>query len=198
MAGTPTDFATLGLLLALAGAFLLGNAVLFRSPRDLVRERFARSPAASAAASRGALVGLRAQIFQRVQVATGFFYLVLGFALELVGRFRPLAPGVEPGFPLFWIGAIVLATLVSLALGGWWSARVFRRHVRAHLAEHPPAFEADTHFAREVGELFGVESRADDTVESYAARLRRALDLRAPDRQLRQDVRPPFPLDDEE
>lgn len=192
------DFVTVGLLLAVVGSFLLGNAILFRHPRDMVRERFAASPAAPLAARVVPLLGIRAQIFHRLQVSTGFFYLVLGFALQLVGRFRPLDPGVEPSFPVFWITAIALTTAVLLALGWWWSSRVFRRYVRAHLAQYPPAFEADTVFAREVGELFGIESHADDTVESYAARLRTELKLRPPDRSGRPEVRAPFQTDDDD
>jgi hypothetical protein len=192
------DFVTVGLLLAVVGAFLLGNAILFRHPRDLVRERFAASTAAPLGARVPPLLGIRAQIFQRLQVATGFFYLVAGFALQLVGRFRPLPAGVETAFPVFWITAIALATALLLALGWWWSSRAFRRYVRAHLALHPPEFEKDTVFAREVGELFGVESHADDTVESYAARLRTELKLKPPDRAVRRDVRAPFHGDDDD
>lgn len=188
------DFTTIGLLLALVGAFLLGNAILLRPTRDLVRERFASSPAAPASARIPQLLGIRAQIFHRLQVSTGFFYLVGGFGLQLVGRFRPIPSGIEPGFPVFWITLVALGTLVWLGVGWWWSSRVFRRHVRAHLSQHPPSFEADTVFAREVGELFGVESHADDTVESYAARLRHELKLRAPER----DRRPPVPLEYDE
>ena len=73
---------------------------------------------------------------------------------------------------MFWIALIALVTAMLLVLGWWGSSRAFRRHVRAHLARNPPEFEADMAFAREVGELFGVESRPDDSVESYVGRLR--------------------------
>ncbi|MBL8858186.1 MAG: hypothetical protein JNL28_06775 [Planctomycetes bacterium] len=192
------DFVTVGLLLALVGSFLLGNAILFRHPRDMVRDRYASSPAAPERARQAPLLGIRAQIFHRLQVSTGFFYLVLGFALQLVGRFRPLQAGVEPSFPVFWITAIALTTALLLAFGWWWSSRAFRRHVRAHLARHPPEFEADTTFAREVGELFGIESHADDTVQTYAARLRSELKLSPPDRRIRRDVQQPLAVDDED
>src|SRR5690349_16829017 len=101
--GHEPDWVTLGLVLAVVGSFLLGNAILFRHPRDLVRERFAASLAAPSSARNVPLLGIREQIFHRLQVSTGFFYLVLGFALQLVGRFRPLQAGTEPAFPVFWI-----------------------------------------------------------------------------------------------
>jgi hypothetical protein len=180
--GHEPDWVTLGLVLSVVGSFLLGNAILFRHPRDLVRERFAASLAAPSSARNVPLLGIREQIFHRLQVSTGFFYLVLGFALQLVGRFRPLQPGIEPAFPVFWIALFALVTAILLVLGWWGSSRTFRRHVRAHLVRNPPEFEADMTFAREVGELFGVEPHADDTVESFTRRLRTELKLPAPTR----------------
>lgn len=186
------DWATLGLVLAVVGSFLLGNAILFRHPRDLVRDRFAASLAAPSSARVAPLLGIRGQIFHRLQISTGFFYLVLGFVLQLVGRFRPLQDGVAPAFPVFWITAIALVTAGLLILGWWWSSRAFRRYVRAHLARNPPEFEADMVFAREVGDLFGIESHPEDSVESYVGRLRAELKLSAPARPGRREPRTPF------
>ncbi len=195
--GLEPDWDTLGLVLAVIGSFLLGNAILFRHPRDLVRERFAASLSAPSSARIAPLLGIRGQIFHRLQVSTGFFYLVLGFALQLVSRFRPLEPGIEPAFPVFWIAAIALATAMLLVLGWWWSSRAFRRHVRAHLLRNPPEFEADMTFAREVGELFGVESQAEDSVESYVGRLRAELKLPPPPRTRARAPRTPFHAEDD-
>ncbi len=193
--GQEPDWVTLGLVLAVVGSFLLGNAVLFRHPRDLVRERFAASLAAPSSARVAPLIGIREQIFHRLQISTGFFYLVLGFALQLVGRFRPMQPGIETAFPVFWVAVIALVTALLLVFGWWSSSRTFRRHVRAHLARNPPDFEADMTFAREVGELFGIESHPDDTVESFTGRLRKELKLPPPARQTSRAPRSSYPLD---
>src|SRR6185369_2989121 len=137
--------------LSLVGSFLLGNAILFRHPRQLVEELFGRRTER--------LHTIRAYIFHRVQVAVGFTFLVSGFALQLFGRSRP-APilDAEPAFPTPAVGCVVLLTIAFLCLGWWWSSRAFRRYVREHLLRNQPDFEADSALAREIGDLFGVDS----------------------------------------
>src|SRR5262249_45087275 len=80
-------------------------------------------------------------------------------------------------FPLPWAGGIVGAVL-ALELGGWWlSHALFLRYVREHFRAHPPALEGDLALARELGELFGIQSDGNDSVQSYLARIRRRIGL---------------------
>ena len=181
--GAP-DWIAIGLVLSVVGAVLLGNAILLRHPRSLVEESFrgkhGRAPRLGA---------IREYVFQRAQVAVGFTYVVGGFALQLLGRYRtPAAPTAEPEFPAAWVGAILAATVALLALAWWWARHSFRRHVRAHLRREPPDFEGDLRLAREVGDLFGVESVNDDTVQSYLERLHRALELPVPERRAPRQI----------
>lgn len=176
--GAEPDWQSVGLVLSLVGSFLLGNAILFRHPRQLVEELFGRHEER--------LHTIRAFIFHRVQVAVGFTFLVSGFGLQLLGRSRPPILDAEPVFPMVAVGCVVLLTIAFLCLGWWWSSRAFRRYVREHFLRNPPDFEADMAMAREVGDLFGVDSHGDDTVQSYAERLRHAIDLPEPDRQRRR------------
>ncbi len=163
------DWGAVGLVLLLGGTFLLGNALLFRHPRELVAERFG---------ARGApLVAIREHIFQRLQVGIGFLYLLAGYGLELLGRLRPPPPGAVPSFPGFEVTAVALATGVLLAVGWLWSSRAFRRYVRERLLASPGDLEADPALTKEVGELFGVEASPEDSVASYAERVRRATGL---------------------
>ena len=178
------DWIAIGLVLSVVGAFLLGNAILLRHPRTLVESYFRRS--AGAAGPR--LGAIREYVFQRAQIAVGFTYLVGGFGLQLLGRYRPPPASVSTEFPAAWVGAILVATLAFLA-GAWvWSRRSFRRHVRAHLRREPADFEGDLRLAREVGELFGVASQKDDTVQSYLERLHAALELPLPERHAPRQI----------
>jgi hypothetical protein len=183
------DWIAIGLVLSILGAFLLGNAILFRHPRTLVGEFFG-----SRTGARGVrLHAIREYVFHRAQVAVGFTYLVGGFGLELLGRYRSTppeagAPTAQPTFPAAWVGAILVLTIALLALAWWWARHSFRRHVRGHLRREPPEFESDLRLAREVGDLFGVESQDDDTVQSYLERLHRAIDLPPPEPRGRREI----------
>jgi hypothetical protein len=164
--GAP-DWTTLGLVLAIVGCFLLANGILFRNPRRMVAERLGRTPQQ--------LRGIREFVFHRVQMTLGFMFIVAGFAAQLQGRWQPPQP--RPGSPALWIGAIVVLAVALEVAAWWWSLHAVRRHVRAVLRDDPPDLETDTVLAREIGELFGVETSGDDTVQSYVARVRTSLGL---------------------
>lgn len=178
MPANPTsvpDWTSLGILLAIVGSFLLGNAILFRSPRALVEELFALR--------RRRLAAVREYVFHRVQVGVGFLYLTGGFGLELFGRYQPADPAAPRSFPSLWAGALLVLTLGLLVAGWFYATYSFRATLREHLRANPPDLEADRELARELGELFEVAAHPEDTVESYAARLRGALRLAQPGRR---------------
>jgi len=163
------DWVSLGLVLAIAGAFLLANGILFRNPKLLVAERFG-SKARS-------LRSIRDLMFHRVQMGLGFGYLLSGFALQLYARIAEPQPAPRAGSIAACVGIVLLATLL-LAVAGWrWSLHSLRRTVRGWLAENPAQLEGNAGLAREIGELFEIEPLGEDTVSSYVARLRRTLEL---------------------
>ncbi|TAJ24915.1 MAG: hypothetical protein EPO68_00750 [Planctomycetota bacterium] len=167
------DWAGLGSMSCIVGAVLLANSILFRHPRRLVEEYFAGRPKR--------LHSIHDYIFNRVQVHVGFLFLVAGFAAQLFAHYQP-APSEPPRFPLIGVCLLLVVVVALEALGWWWSKRLFRKYVRRYLAQHPLDFETDTRLAREVGDLFDVQSAAEDTVQSYVARLRLELGLPAPGR----------------
>jgi len=180
------DWTSLGILLAIVGSFLLGNAILFRPPRVLVEELFALR--------RRRLAAVREYVFHRVQVGVGFLYLTGGFGVELFGRYQPADPAVPRSFPSLWAGALLVLTLALLVLGWVYASHAFRVTLRAHFQSNPPDLENDRELARELGELFGIPAHPEDTVESYAARLRTSLRLSLPGRR----AVPPAPEETED
>jgi len=182
------DWASLGLVLAIAGAFLLANGILFHNPRTLVEERFGGRPRS--------LRSIRDLLFHRVQIGLGFAYVMGGFGMQLYARIAVDQAPARPGSIVAWIGVVVLVT-VLLALAGWrWSLHAIRRTVRTWLGEHPAEFDGDARLAREVGALFDIEPHADDTVSSYVERLRRALELERAPRRPVHEAEPGFEAED--
>ncbi|HJO26164.1 MAG TPA: hypothetical protein QF730_02860 [Planctomycetota bacterium] len=166
------DWIGLGLVLAIVGGFLIANAILWRHPRSMIRSHFGRRPLE--------LRTIRETIFHRMQTSLGFTCLLLGFGCMLVGRFRPQA--AEQPLTLAWVGLVVVAVGALLAVGWWYSLMAFRRYLREYINEHPGDFEKDLAMAREIGALFGVSARGDDTVQTFLERVRRKAHLPRPER----------------
>ncbi len=168
-AAAPTDWAGVGLMASVVGGFLLANSILFRPPRELVEQHFGGAPRR--------LATIRTYVFHRLQVHLGFLFLLGGFGLQLYGRYQAPPPDGWRAFPTAWVGILALS-LGALELLGWWlSHALFRHHVKAHFRARPPDLETNVALARELGELFGIQSAGDDTVQAYLERLRRALGL---------------------
>ncbi|MEM6673186.1 MAG: hypothetical protein AAF726_10090 [Planctomycetota bacterium] len=162
------DWTSLGLVSCIIGAFLIANSTLFEHPRSLVARYFGRSY--------GRLQSVREYVYNRVQTTLGFAFLLAGFGFQLIGRFRAAAPGEVP-LSMAWVGVLVASAIALLFVGWWWSVWAFRRYVREYFTRNPRDFRAEPAAAREVGELFGIESSENDTVEDYVDRLLRETGL---------------------
>lgn len=186
LVGRP-DWAVLGLVSSIIGAFLIANAILFEHPRRLVARYFGRKT--------GRLQSVREYVYNRVQTTLGFTFLLGGFALQLVGQYQSRADLLRGGpggaglvggnlapepLGMFWIGLLVVVAVGLLFSGWWWSLWAFRRYVKEYFTLHPVDLESEPATAREIGELFGIESQDEDTVTEYVARLRRAVGLPRP------------------
>lgn len=181
------DWASLGLVASIVGCFLIANAILFEHPRRLVERYFGSST--------GRLRSVREYVYNRVQTNLGFTFLLGGFGLQLYGRYGEAgAQGTTP-FSMAWVGLIVVLAVGLLFSGWWWSMLAFRRYVRQYFIQHPPNLMGDPATMRELGELFGVESYDDDTVEAYVARLRAKAGLPADPRRRRATQRKPIDVD---
>ncbi len=168
--GAP-DGHVLGYALVILGLFLLGNAIILRSPRGLLEERLG--------SRRMKLRSIRELVFHRVQMTLGFAFLIGGYFAMLYAEINPRPIDAPKPSASLWIGLVVALGIAS-EFGAWWfSLQTFRRQLRRWFLENPPEFETDMALAREVGELFGVESNGDDTVQSFCQRLRKAIDLPA-------------------
>ena len=168
--GTP-DWAVLGLVSAIVGAFLIANATLFEHPRRLVGRYFGRNPSR--------LRSVREYVYNRVQTTLGFTFLLAGFGMQLLSRYQAKA-AEEELLSVAWVGLVVIVAVGFLFTGWWWSLIAFRRYVREYFNESPRDLRAEPATARELGELFGIEPRSDDTVEDFVHRLHHEAGLERP------------------
>ena len=165
------DWSSLGLVACIVGAFLIANSTLFEHPRSLVARYFGRG-------SSGRLQSVRDYVYNRVQTTLGFAFLLAGFGFQLVGHFKAAPSGAAP-LSMAWVGVIVASAVALLFGGWWWSLWAFRRYVREHFTRAPRNLLREPQIAREIGDLWGIESHDDDTVEDYVARLVRETGLPA-------------------
>ena len=170
--GDRPDWTAVGLVMSILGSFLLANAILFRHPRTMVEGLFR--------GEKRELRPIREYIFHRVQVTLGFLYMLSGFCLQLLGQYSKPPAGTELAFPTMWVGMVLLSALALEVLGWWLSHALFRHYVRAFLMRNPVDFVSEVRLAREVGELLGLKTASDETVQSYVARLRTKLGLLDP------------------
>ncbi len=161
--------ATLGWVLGLAGVFLLAVAML--APDPLQAAALTRESGGKPSALRSA----KALIFQRAQLALGFLFLLLAVALGLAQHVEGDAARMRSA--TVSIGAVLVATLVLEVGLWWWAKRLLKRHVDTWIERQGARLEIDPVLAREIGDLFGVEQRENDTIESYAERVRKAAGL---------------------
>jgi len=121
------------------------------------------------------LGSLRDAIHAKARGQAAALFFCLGSLLLLAGF---LFPGPSSPVVLAVGGVALLALgLIYLLLLDRFVARTLRRSLRRHLQQYPFDFEGNINLTRDIGKLFGVPSGADDTLESYVAKVRAALGI---------------------
>ncbi len=168
------DLLVFGLVCQLLGAAFLFSSIGRGRPTNLVNLTF-----------RGAsdsLGPLRNALHAKVRGHAAAFFFLFSATLLLAAM---VLPAREGGLMVQGAGAaglVLVAGSFALLLDGWIS-RAMRNHLRDHFRKHPFLFEDHIALTREVGDLFGVPSNQEDTLEAYVARVRKALGLQEPARQ---------------
>ena len=75
-------------------------------------------------------------------------------------------------------------SILLVVLQAGYVENAMRRYLLAHLREFPFSFEDNLALTREIGDLFGVSSEQQDTLESYVRKLRERLGLKEPQSKL--------------
>lgn len=180
---------SVALALEIVGVIFLANSMGIRNPRRFISEHFGIDP-------RQPLRAVHQQLRVKAQIFTGFLFLLMGFALELVsevdGAPQPLADPTGQPAPLHDLlglvaGILVLSVLLRVAQNAW-SLAVFRRLLTEFFQDHPDwNFEKHPVETREIGSILGVPAEDEDSIGDYAARLRVVLKLGGEPRRTTSD-----------
>jgi len=126
----------------------------------------------------------RKYISQRLESVIGFMFLFLGFALLLYLEVQALGDKPSPsGFDNWWlvIGITCVAMLgIALLLSRiarYFSNKVFLEHIRFMIETHGYPLESDEALVLELGRVMRLRHDEQDTVESFAAKVRAKMRL---------------------
>lgn len=164
------DYVVLGLVCFLiAGVFMILSIGRGR-PRSRAQFVLGVSPES--------LAGLRASVMAKGRGLCAALYHVFGTAF-LLGAF--LLPGdASPALQYWGSGALIAVAAAQLFLLDGHVRRVMRSHLRTELKAQSFAFEDHIALTREIGELFGIEPKHGETLETYVRAVREALGVQAP------------------
>lgn len=166
------DFVVLGLVCFLiAGVFMILSIGRGR-PRTRAQFVLGVSPES--------LSGLRASVMAKGRSLCSAIFFVVGTTFLLAAF---LLPGkASPSLQYWGTGVLVLMGALLLFLLDGHVRRVMRSHLRHELKTQDFAFEDHIGLAREIGELFDIEPKQGETLETFVRSVREAIGIPASSR----------------
>ena len=168
------DWVVLGLVCHVLAALFFLSSLGRGRPRHRLRQIFESGPTT--------LAVLRDAIHAKARGQTGAVFLLLGTGFLFASAWVVW----ESPFSLsFWGGGglVALAVCLQLLLESH-VIRAMRNAVKEHLQKHPFSFEDQISLTREIGDLFGVASSQEDTLEGYVRKVRTSLGITTPPSRL--------------
>ena len=167
-------------LCILVGSFFVAKAVVTRRDRNQMRELLGLSS--------DKVKHFRNLFLQRLERVVGFLFLLVGVGLHLyvvVRRGQKDAGINDPQEALGTIStylAIAVVSLLLIAVFMHWltssfARRIFLDNLAYLMVRQNYTLADDADLMVQIGDMLGEPRRADDTVESYTARLEQKLKL---------------------
>jgi len=153
------------------GTFFITKSISIKTPKYVLHELL------SFKVNRSRF--FRKYISQRLDSVIGFMFCFLGFALLLYLEVQALGEAPSPsGFDNWWLViSITVVAILGIALllsriARYFSNKVFIENIRFMIETHNYPLENDEAFVLELGRVMRVRRDEEDTVESYAAKVR--------------------------
>jgi hypothetical protein len=165
---------TLGLCANILGAFFLAKAIIAKNPRVMIREILDLRV--------DHLKVFRTYLIQKLEAIAGFLFLFLGSGLQIYadGHRAPEGSprwGVTIALTLVVMGVIAL---IFHAVCSFFARRIFIELLRDMVIRHRFPLHREQALTKQIGEILHIPTGEDETVESYAAKVREKLDLPTP------------------
>jgi hypothetical protein len=172
----PDPIRVIAICSLILGTFFITKSISIKTPKYVLHELL------SFKVNRSRF--FRKYISQRLDSFMGFSFCFFGFALLLYLEVQALGEKPGPsGFDNWWlvIGITIVAMLgIALLLSRiarFFSNKVFIENIRFMVETHNYPLEADEAFVLELGRVMRVRRDEEDTVESYAAKVRAKMRL---------------------
>lgn len=165
-----TNLTILGACLIILGAFFLTLAIIVKSPRTIMRE----------------LLGVKVDrlktfkyfIAQRLEAMLGFLCILFGTSLVLYARISE--ESARTNLLAYLVVTILVMSVLGLVLyrscsvlAKWIFVRLFRTYAERHRIP----IHRDEGLLKELGEILEIPRDEEETIETYARKIRDRLDL---------------------
>jgi hypothetical protein len=167
------NLSIIGLCLTIFGLFFIVLAIIVKSPRTIMRE----------------LLGVRVDrlktfkhfIAQRIEAALGFLFVLLGASLQIYAKLaEESATGKVRNLGVYLVLTILVMSVAGVLLYRWCAVLArwfFIRMFRNYANRHRIPIDRDESLLVELGDILEIPRDEDETIETFAKKIRRRLEL---------------------
>jgi len=166
---------TIGLCANILGAFFLAKAIIAKNPRIMIREILNLRV--------DHLKVFRNYLIQKLEAIAGFVFIFFGSGLQIYQVGEGADAGAS-GLGLTLVITILVMGLIALmfhAVCSFFARRIFIDLLRDMVIRHRYPLHREEALTKQIGEILKIPTGEDETVESYAAKVRDKLHLPPPE-----------------
>jgi hypothetical protein len=122
----------------------------------------------------------RAYLIQKLEAIAGFLFLFLGSGLQIYEETQGQTTAGRPGWGVAIVITLAVMALIALlfhAVCSFFSRRIFVELLRDMVIRHRFPLRREESLTRQIGEILRIPVGEDETVESYANKVLRRLNL---------------------
>lgn len=165
-----TNLAILGICLTILGTFFLMLSIIVKSPRTMMRELL------NVKVDR--LKTFKHFIAQRLEAMIGFLFILLGSSLQIYEKLSVQSK-------IRNLGVYLVITILVMGILGFFLYRscsvfskwIFIRLFRTYATRHRIPIHRDEGLLKELGDILEIPRDDDETIETFARKVRGRLDL---------------------